>query len=84
MSASGQLRGRLRAVSRGRRTYLLAEQLARTGSIEVALDRYERLWRPVVLEKQHIARGMVRWTYRARNPSFARGVSPWLSPVCPA
>jgi 2-polyprenyl-6-methoxyphenol hydroxylase-like FAD-dependent oxidoreductase len=41
--------------------YLLAEQLARTGSIEVALDRYERLWRPVVLEKQHIARGMVRW-----------------------
>ena len=41
--------------------YVLAEQLARTGSIETALYRYERLWRPVAEEKQQVAREGVRW-----------------------
>lgn len=29
--------------------------------METALDRYERLWRPVVEEKQQVARDGVRW-----------------------
>lgn len=40
---------------------LLAEQLTRTDSIETALDRYERMWRPVITEKQRVARQRVRW-----------------------
>lgn len=41
--------------------YVLAEQLARCSSVETALDRYERLWRPVAEEKQQVARDGVRW-----------------------
>ncbi|WP_046470999.1 FAD-dependent monooxygenase [Allosalinactinospora lopnorensis] len=41
--------------------YVLAEQLARTGSIETGLERYEQVWRPVVAEKQQVARKGVRW-----------------------
>ncbi|MDQ2707401.1 MAG: FAD-dependent monooxygenase [Actinomycetota bacterium] len=41
--------------------YVLAEQLAAAGSVETALERYERLWRPVVEEKQQVARDGIRW-----------------------
>ncbi|WP_019819519.1 FAD-dependent monooxygenase [Saccharomonospora saliphila] len=36
--------------------YLLADQLARTRSVEHALARYETLWRPVAEEKQRVGR----------------------------
>jgi 2-polyprenyl-6-methoxyphenol hydroxylase-like FAD-dependent oxidoreductase len=41
--------------------YLLAEQLARTDSIEAGLASYERMWRPVVEEKQLTGRKAARW-----------------------
>ncbi len=41
--------------------YVLADQLARTRSIDQALVNYERLWRPVVEEKQKAGRGAARW-----------------------
>jgi 2-polyprenyl-6-methoxyphenol hydroxylase-like FAD-dependent oxidoreductase len=41
--------------------YLLAEQLAAADSVETGLARYERLWRPVVEEKQLTGRKGVRW-----------------------
>lgn len=41
--------------------YVLAEQLATAGSIDAALDHYERLWRPVAEEKQRAARDGIRW-----------------------
>ena len=41
--------------------YILAEQLAAAGSIETALNHYERLWRPVAEEKQQVARNGIRW-----------------------
>lgn len=41
--------------------YLLADQLARTQSISDAVTSYERLWRPVVEEKQKVARDAARW-----------------------
>lgn len=41
--------------------YVLAEQLAATTSIETALERYGRMWRPVVEEKQVTARNAARW-----------------------
>jgi 2-polyprenyl-6-methoxyphenol hydroxylase-like FAD-dependent oxidoreductase len=41
--------------------FVLAEQLRRGTGIETAFDRYERLWRPVVEEKQRVARRGVRW-----------------------
>ncbi|CAM01046.1 2-polyprenyl-6-methoxyphenol hydroxylase-like FAD-dependent oxidoreductase [Saccharopolyspora erythraea NRRL 2338] len=41
--------------------YVLAEQLARAGTIDAALGEYERLWRPVVAEKQRVARSSARW-----------------------
>ncbi|MER7013860.1 FAD-dependent oxidoreductase [Saccharopolyspora sp. NPDC000359] len=40
--------------------YVLAEQL-RAGAVEAGLERYEQLWRPVVEEKQRVARRGVRW-----------------------
>ncbi|OBK16794.1 FAD-dependent monooxygenase [Mycobacterium asiaticum] len=36
--------------------YVLAEQLRRTSSVDRALDFYERLWRPVIEEKQKTGR----------------------------
>lgn len=41
--------------------YVLAEQLTRSASIETGLDQYERMWRPVVAEKQRVARTGARW-----------------------
>ncbi|MBC3192287.1 FAD-dependent monooxygenase [Pseudonocardia sp. C8] len=41
--------------------YVLAQQLAGAGSIEAALEGYERLWRPVAEEKQRVARAGVQW-----------------------
>lgn len=41
--------------------YVLARQLARTDRIDEALDRYERIWRPVVTEKQRVGRKGARW-----------------------
>ncbi|SDK75905.1 hypothetical protein SAMN04487820_11274 [Actinopolyspora mzabensis] len=41
--------------------YLLADQLTRARSIDDALVTYERLWRPVVEEKQRTGRGTARW-----------------------
>lgn len=41
--------------------YVLADQLARARSIDQALVKYERLWRPVAEEKQKAGRGAARW-----------------------
>jgi 2-polyprenyl-6-methoxyphenol hydroxylase-like FAD-dependent oxidoreductase len=41
--------------------FVLAEQLARAGSIDAALSSYERLWRPVADEKQRTGRAGARW-----------------------
>lgn len=41
--------------------YLLADQLDRAPSIAHALDEYERLWRPLVEEKQRVGRAGARW-----------------------
>lgn len=41
--------------------YLLADRLARAESIDQALTHYEKLWRPVVEEKQKVARARARW-----------------------
>lgn len=41
--------------------WLLAERLARSGSVEEALTGWERVWRPVVTEKQRVARGGAQW-----------------------
>jgi 2-polyprenyl-6-methoxyphenol hydroxylase-like FAD-dependent oxidoreductase len=41
--------------------YVLAEYLARTDDVDAALDEYERALRPVVEEKQRVARGGARW-----------------------
>lgn len=51
--------------------YVLAEQLAKVDSVEAALDRYERLWRPVAEEKQRVALGGVRW-FLPRSPAQLR------------
>ncbi|WP_458248535.1 FAD-dependent monooxygenase [Streptomyces sp. MAI_2237] len=41
--------------------YVLADQLAGARRIEDALSGYERLWRPVIVARQHAARRMARW-----------------------
>ncbi|MFI5615221.1 FAD-dependent oxidoreductase [Amycolatopsis sp. NPDC051903] len=41
--------------------YVLAEQVARAASVPDALATYERLWRPVVTDKQESAHGSARW-----------------------
>ncbi|MBB5855535.1 FAD-dependent oxidoreductase [Amycolatopsis umgeniensis] len=41
--------------------FVLAEQLTRASSIENAFAEYEKLVRPVVTEKQHVARRGARW-----------------------
>ncbi|MFD6068077.1 MULTISPECIES: FAD-dependent monooxygenase [Amycolatopsis] len=41
--------------------FVLAEQLTRSSSVETALAEYERLVRPVVTEKQQVARRGARW-----------------------
>ncbi|MEU5541501.1 FAD-dependent monooxygenase [Streptomyces sioyaensis] len=41
--------------------YVLAEQLHRGPSIEAAMESYERIWRPVIADKQRTARKAARW-----------------------
>ncbi|GAA1610591.1 MULTISPECIES: FAD-dependent monooxygenase [Kribbella] len=41
--------------------YLLAEKLVDASSIEEGMAEYERVWRPVVEEKQKVARSTARW-----------------------
>jgi 2-polyprenyl-6-methoxyphenol hydroxylase-like FAD-dependent oxidoreductase len=41
--------------------YVLAEHVTRADSIEDGLARYEQMWRPVVAEKQQVARKGARW-----------------------
>ncbi|TDL46822.1 FAD-dependent monooxygenase [Kocuria rosea] len=41
--------------------WLLAERLDRAGSVEETLTGWERVWRPVVEEKQRVARGGAQW-----------------------
>lgn len=41
--------------------YVLAEQLAGSDRIEAALEAYERMWRPIVEEKQKVGRDAARW-----------------------
>lgn len=41
--------------------FVLAEQLRRAHTVQEGLAAYERVWRPVVADKQRVARGMVRW-----------------------
>ncbi|MET8868076.1 FAD-dependent monooxygenase [Nonomuraea sp. NPDC004580] len=41
--------------------YLLADRLVRVPSIEAAIAGFERLWRPVVTERQRNARSLARW-----------------------
>jgi 2-polyprenyl-6-methoxyphenol hydroxylase-like FAD-dependent oxidoreductase len=41
--------------------YVLADQLARASCIEEALQGYERLWRPVITDRQRAARRAARW-----------------------
>ncbi|MFE7173254.1 FAD-dependent monooxygenase [Streptomyces sp. NPDC057616] len=41
--------------------YVLADQLAGTRRVEDALHGYERLWRPVIKERQRAARRTARW-----------------------
>lgn len=41
--------------------YVLADQLGRADSIDAGLQDYERLWRPVITDKQRVARSMTRW-----------------------
>ena len=47
--------------------FVLAEQLHRAPTVGAALTRYEQLWRPVVEEKQQVARSAVRW-FLPRGP----------------
>ncbi|MEV0794625.1 FAD-dependent monooxygenase [Kribbella sp. NPDC050459] len=41
--------------------FVLAEKLMRSASIEAGTAEYERVWRPVVEEKQQVARSAARW-----------------------
>ncbi|MFF0943727.1 FAD-dependent monooxygenase [Kocuria sp. CPCC 205300] len=41
--------------------WLLAERLSRAASVEEALGSWERRWRPVVAEKQRVARDGAQW-----------------------
>jgi len=51
--------------------YVLGDQLVRGGSITEAFDRYERLLRPVVTEKQEVARRSARWFLPASRVQLA-------------
>ncbi|WP_327640094.1 FAD-dependent monooxygenase [Kribbella sp. NBC_00482] len=41
--------------------FLLAEKLVSSSSIEAGMAEYEQVWRPVVEEKQKVARSTARW-----------------------
>lgn len=47
--------------------YVLAEQLRTTSSVDRALAFYERLWRPVVEEKQQTGRAATGWLFPASS-----------------
>lgn len=66
--------------------YVLAEQLDRAESIESALTRYERIWRPVTGEKQRSGRQTAhwflpgaRWQRRVRRAALALARVPGFS-----
>ena len=42
-------------------SFVLGEELARAGSVGEGLERYERRWRPVVEERQRVARRGTSW-----------------------
>lgn len=53
--------------------YVLAEQVARVATVPEALGNYERLWRPVVADKQAAALKSARWFLpRSRAELLAR------------
>lgn len=41
--------------------YVLGQQLVTTDSVEVALQRYQRMWQPVVTQKQAVGRRSTEW-----------------------
>ncbi|MEV4014883.1 hypothetical protein AB0J35_30720 [Nonomuraea angiospora] len=49
------------APSAGCGAYVLAEHLSRTDTIDTALERYEQALRPVVTDKQQVARNGTSW-----------------------
>jgi 2-polyprenyl-6-methoxyphenol hydroxylase-like FAD-dependent oxidoreductase len=51
--------------------YVLGEQLVGGGSVTEAFDRYERLLRPVITEKQDVARRSARWFLPASRVQLA-------------
>ncbi|GAA1772078.1 FAD-dependent oxidoreductase [Kocuria aegyptia] len=64
--------------------WLLAERLARAASVEDAVAGCERVWRPVVTEKQRLARGGAQWflpSSRARRPARRLAALPGLDGV---
>jgi deazaflavin-dependent oxidoreductase (nitroreductase family) len=48
--------------------YVLGEHLANASSIETALARYEHVWRPIIEEKQQVARRGTEW-FLPRTPT---------------
>lgn len=40
---------------------ILADQLQRSDSVEAALRRYERIWQPVITDRQRTVRETARW-----------------------
>lgn len=62
--------------------FVLAEELAGAPTIDDALRRYEQAWRPVVEEKQRVARGIAPWFVPGSRPQLlARRVAMRLSGV---
>jgi 2-polyprenyl-6-methoxyphenol hydroxylase-like FAD-dependent oxidoreductase len=66
--------------------YLLAQELLRQHSIEVALERYEALLKPAIEQQQAAGRRMARWSapttqwkLRLRNGIFALANQPGMS-----
>ena len=49
--------------------FVLAEKLVRSASIEAGTAEYERVWRPVVEEKQKVARSAAAGSCPGRGPN---------------
>ncbi|TCC35342.1 FAD-dependent monooxygenase [Kribbella speibonae] len=59
--------------------FLLADKLVSSSSVEAGLAEYEQVWRPVVEEKQKVARSTGRWFLpRTRLELVARRVMLWI------
>jgi 2-polyprenyl-6-methoxyphenol hydroxylase-like FAD-dependent oxidoreductase len=65
--------------------YVLAEELAGAPSVEVGLQRYERTWRPLVVDRQVAGRRAARWflpesrrRVRLRRAALGLARLPWL------